>query len=182
MQHEDFCNNHWLDSPLHHTADRFESLLQNAVASLDSPMHNAEKRFDSPLHHAAGSQTLILITPRIWKQIWKNLGYKSGSNVYTFDEKQRRWKISCYCPFKGARKLRVSCWGEGADSRVRFPGYKLWIQIYRQNCCEKGSDLFFVQTDYSVCIVGQESLVDINFPLPWSLLQSHMGKRRSRES
>jgi hypothetical protein len=88
MQREDFCNNHWLYSPLHHTAERFGSPLQNATARFDSPLHTAAERFDSPLHYAARSQTLILITPRIWKKIRKNLGYESGSKVCSFDEKK----------------------------------------------------------------------------------------------
>jgi hypothetical protein len=37
------------------------------------PLHNVAERFDSPLHHAAGSQTLILVTPWIWKHIRKKL-------------------------------------------------------------------------------------------------------------
>ncbi len=70
MQREDFCNNHWLDSLRHHTAERFDSLLQHAgVLRFD----NAAGRFDSLLHHAAGSQTLIITTLWIWKQIWKKL-------------------------------------------------------------------------------------------------------------
>jgi hypothetical protein len=73
MQQEDFLNNHWLDSPLHHIAGRFDSPLKNAAARFDFPLHNVAERFDSPLHGAAGSQTLILITPWIWKQIRKKL-------------------------------------------------------------------------------------------------------------
>jgi hypothetical protein len=57
MQQEDFCNNHLLDSSLHHEVERFDSPLQNALARFDFPLHNASERFDSPLHDAAGSQT-----------------------------------------------------------------------------------------------------------------------------
>jgi hypothetical protein len=71
MQRENFCNNLWLDSPLHQTAARLDSPVQDAVARFDSPLHNSVERFDSSLHHAAGSQTLIIVTPRIWKQIRK---------------------------------------------------------------------------------------------------------------
>ncbi len=107
MQREDFCNNHWLDFLLHHTAERFDSPLQNAAARFDSPLHNAAERFDSPLHHAAGSQTLILITSRIWKQIQRKLSIWIRAQGVYFWWKKRRWKISRYCPFKGFRNLLV---------------------------------------------------------------------------
>ncbi len=86
MQREDFYHNHGLDYPLHHTAERFDSLLQNAA-----------ERFDSSLHNAAGSQTLILITPRIRQQIRK---FESGSKVGTFDEKNGGGKSHATVPLK----------------------------------------------------------------------------------
>ncbi len=39
--------------------------LYEAAERFDSPLHDAAERFDSPLHHAVGSQTLIVMTPRI---------------------------------------------------------------------------------------------------------------------
>jgi hypothetical protein len=53
------------DSPLHNAAERFDSPLHTAAERFDSTLHHAAERFDSPLHHAAGSQTSIVITPRI---------------------------------------------------------------------------------------------------------------------
>ncbi len=94
MQREDFCNYQILESLLHHTSERFDSPPQNAVARFDSPVHNAAEGFDSPLHNAAerfdsplhDAQTLIPITPRIWKQM-RN---ESGSKVGTLDEEKKR--------------------------------------------------------------------------------------------
>ncbi len=54
-----------LDSPLLHAAGRFDSPLYNAAVRFDSPSHHAAESFDSPLHHAVGSQTSIVISPRI---------------------------------------------------------------------------------------------------------------------
>ncbi len=110
MQQEDFCNNHWLDSPLHHTVERFDFPLQNAVARFDFPLqnaavrfdsvlHNAKKRFDSPLHHAAGSQTLILIAPWIWKQIRKKL-MNQGPRCVLLMKKNRGGKSHATVPLK----------------------------------------------------------------------------------
>jgi hypothetical protein len=50
-QRQDFCKNHKLDSPLHHSAARFHSLLQYAAARFDSPLHNAaESNFNSNIY------------------------------------------------------------------------------------------------------------------------------------
>jgi hypothetical protein len=45
MQQEDFCDNHLLDSPLHHAAKR--SSLQNAAARFDYLLLHAAAGFDS---------------------------------------------------------------------------------------------------------------------------------------
>ncbi len=119
MQLEDFCNNHWLDSPLHNTAERFDSPLhkaaerfdfplQNVVVRLDSPLQKAAERFDSPMHHAAGSQTLILITPRIWKQIRKKLRIWFLVQGVYFWWKKLKWKISRYCPLMSMLYVRTA--------------------------------------------------------------------------
>jgi hypothetical protein len=52
-------------SPLQNAEGRFDSPLQHAAVRLVSLLHDAAERVDSPLHHAVGSQTSIVITPRI---------------------------------------------------------------------------------------------------------------------
>ncbi len=51
-------------SPLQNAEGRFDSPLQHAAVRLVSLLHDAAERVDSPLH-AVGSQTSIVITPRI---------------------------------------------------------------------------------------------------------------------
>ncbi len=123
------------DSPLQSAAARFDSSLHNAAERFDSPLQNVVGKFDSPLHHAAGRflqqsltclpaasysgeiwlptawcNTLILITPRIRKQIKKKLRIWIMAQGGYYCWKKRRWKISRYCfsiPFKGTL-LQVS--------------------------------------------------------------------------
>jgi hypothetical protein len=47
VQLGDCCKNHWLDSPLHHAVERFDSLTQNVAERFDSPRRDAAERSDS---------------------------------------------------------------------------------------------------------------------------------------
>ncbi len=89
-------------SLLQNAMGRFDSTRQIAAARFDSLLHNEAERFDSLMHHAAGSQTSIVKTPRVWNQIWKKVRVWIRVQGGYFWWKKRRWKMSRYCPFKWA--------------------------------------------------------------------------------
>ncbi len=51
---EDFCKNHWFDSPPRFAVERYDLRLQRTAVKFDSTVHHAAVRSDSPLQNAAG--------------------------------------------------------------------------------------------------------------------------------
>jgi hypothetical protein len=86
------CSGGSHNSPLHSAAERFYSPLQHAGGDLTPAAYCSGEIWLPPtkyggkiwLHNAAGSQSSIQRTPRIWNQSWKNLWNKTGN----FDEKK----------------------------------------------------------------------------------------------
>ncbi len=97
-----------------HAMDKTYYLCQTLPKkdSLMSSYDNMCRLSFSPLHPVAESQTWILITPRIWKQIRKKLRYESGSKVRSFDEKNGGGKSHATVPLRDGKKQENSEKGE----------------------------------------------------------------------